>query len=182
LLYAPTGFGGGGMTILEAVKQRRSIRKFQPKPIPAILVDKLTEALIWAPSAGNIQARKFYFVYDSNTKEKIAKAALNQNFIATAPLSIIACTDSQIKMHYGKRGEHLYTIQDVSASIMGMMLVAHEEGLGTVWIGAFHEEEVASILNLPDNLKPVAIVPVGYPSSIPSAPSRISKEYMIEEI
>jgi len=65
---------------------------------------------------------------------------------------------------------------------MGMMLVVHEAGLGSVWVGAFKEKEVSKILNLPDNLRPVSIVPVGYPSSIPSAPSRVSKEYAIETI
>lgn len=170
------------MRILDAVKERRSIRKFLQKEIPDNVLEELKEALIWAPSAGNLQARKFYFVFDRKTKEKIADAALNQNFIAKAPLTIVACTDSQIKLHYGERGVSLYSIQDVSASIMGMMLVAHDAGLGSVWIGAFHEKEVSKILNMPDNLRPVAIIPIGYPASIPSAPSRVSKEYAIETI
>ncbi len=169
------------MTILDAVKERRSIRKFLPKQIPDAIIDNLKEALIWAPSAGNLQARKFYFVFENKTKEKLAMAALNQSFIAKAPLSIVACTDSQIRLHYRERGVNLYTIQDVAASIMGMMLVAHEAGLGTVWIGAFEEKEVSKILDLPHNLRPVAIVPVGYPSSIPSAPPRVSKKYAIIE-
>lgn len=170
------------MKILDAVRERRSIRKFLPKQIPDAIIDNLKEALIWAPSAGNLQARKFYFVFENKTKEKLAMAALNQSFIAKAPLSIVACTDSQIRLHYRERGVNLYTIQDVAASIMGMMLVAHEAGLGSVWVGAFNEKEVLKILNLPDNLRPVAIVPVGYPSSIPSAPSRVSKEYAIIEV
>lgn len=168
------------MKILDAVRERRSIRKFLPKKIPDSIIDNLKEALIWAPSAGNLQARKFYFVFENKTKEKLAKAALNQNFIAKAPLSIVACTDSKIGLHYRERGVTLYTIQDVATSIMGMMLVAHEAGLGSVWVGAFEEEEVSKILNLPENLRPVSIVPVGYPSYIPSAPSRVSKEYAIE--
>jgi len=170
------------MTILDAVKERRSIRKFLPKEIPDTILNDLKEALIWAPSAGNLQARKFYFVFDKTVKERLAAVALNQNFIAKAPLTIVACTDNQIRLHYGERGVNLYTIQDVSASIMGMMLVAHEAGLGSVWVGAFHEREVTKILNLPPNLRPVALVPVGYPSSVPSAPSRVSKEYAIEII
>jgi len=164
------------------VKERRSIRKFLNKPIPDEIIEKLKEALIWAPSAGNLQARKFYFVFNESIKEKLARAALNQRFIAKAPLAIVACTDSQIRLHYGERGVNLYTIQDVSASIMGMMLVAHELGLGSVWVGAFYDDEVSRILKLPENLRPVAIVPVGYPSSIPSAPPRVSKEYAIEAI
>jgi len=170
------------MTILDAVRERRSIREFLSKQIPDTVLEDLKEALIWAPSAGNLQARKFYFVFDKKIKERLAMAALNQSFIAKAPLSIVACTDSQIRLHYRERGVNLYAIQDVAASIMGMMLVAHEAGLGSVWIGAFDEIEAARILNVPNNLRPVAIVPVGYPASIPSAPPRVSKEYAIIEI
>ena len=170
------------MKILDAVRERRSIRKFLSKEIPDTIIDDFKEALIWAPSAGNLQARKFYFVKDKRIKEKLAEAALNQSFIAKAPLTIVACTDSNIRLHYGERGETIYTIQDVAASVMGMMLVAHEAGLGSVWVGAFNEREVSKILRLPENLRPVAIIPVGYPSSIPSAPSRVSKEYAICEL
>ncbi|MEK7308189.1 MAG: nitroreductase family protein [Nitrospirota bacterium] len=170
------------MTILDAVKNRRSIRKFLQKEIPNTILEDLKEALIWAPSAGNLQARKFYFVFEKKTKEKLAIAALNQNFILKAPLTIVACTDSHIGLHYRERGVNLFAIQDAAASIMGMMLVAYELGLGSVWIGAFDETEVSKILNLPDNLRPVAIVPVGFPSSIPSAPPRVSAEYAIIEI
>lgn len=170
------------MTILDAVKNRRSIRKFLQKEIPNTILEDLKEALIWAPSAGNLQSRKFYFVFEKKTKEKLAIAALNQNFIVKAPLTIVACTDSHIELHYRERGVNLYAIQDAAASIMGMMLVAHELGLGSVWIGAFDEIEVSKILNLPDNLRPIAIVPVGFPLSIPSAPPRVSAEYAIVTI
>lgn len=170
------------MSVLDAVKKRRSIRKFHDKEIPEERIDKLREALLWAPSAGNLQARKFYFVNDSLVKDKLAAAAVGQNFIAEAPLVIVACCDKSIKMHYGKRGETLYTIQDVSASLMGMMLVAYEEGLGTAWVGAFHENLVSKILVLPENLRPVTIVPVGYPDESPKAPERISLEYAIIDV
>lgn len=168
------------MEILKAVKERRSIRDFQKKDIPEEIVDKLIDALIWAPSAGNLQARKFYFIKDARIKREIASAALNQNFISEAPLVIVGCTDSSISNRYGERGLTLYSIQDVAASIMGMMLVAYENGLGTVWVGAFREGEVSKALDLPRNLKPVAIVPVGYPSRIPSPPHRVSREEAIE--
>ncbi len=170
------------MSILDAVRERRSVREFLSKGIPDGIIENLKEALIWAPSAGNLQARKFYFVFDRKKKTKLASAALNQGFIAKAPLVIVACTDSQIRLHYGERGVALYTIQDVAASIMGMMLVAYEAGLGSVWVGAFHEEEVSKILELTGNLRPVALVPLGYPSSLPLAPPRVSKEYAIKTI
>ncbi|MBI2471583.1 MAG: nitroreductase family protein [Planctomycetes bacterium] len=168
------------MEILKAIRERRSIRDFQKKDIPEEIVDKLIDSLIWAPSAGNLQARKFFFVKDAKLKEDIAAAALNQDFIADAPLVIICCTDSRISGKYGERGEYLYSIQDVAAGIMGMMLVAHENGLGTVWVGAFREEEVFDLLNLSQNLRPISIVPVGYPSKIPSPPPRVSREEAVK--
>ncbi|MCL4475146.1 MAG: nitroreductase family protein, partial [Nitrospirae bacterium] len=112
------------MEILKAVKERRSIRNFQKKDIPGDLVDKLIEALLWAPSAGNLQSRKFYFIQDVTLKKEIVSAALGQSFIAEAPLVIVACTDNMISGKYGDRGVNLYSIEDVAASIMGMMLVA----------------------------------------------------------
>jgi nitroreductase len=164
---------GVPVDVSEAVKGRRSIRKFLSKDIPEDIVQKLIDALIWAPSAGNLQSRKFFFVRDGKLKERIAVAALNQDFIRSAPLVIVCCADSAIASRYGQRGEELYTIQDVSASIMCMMLAAYENRLGTCWVGAFREEEVAGILGLPNNLRPVSIVPVGYPERIPGPPRRV---------
>jgi len=163
------------MDVLKAVMKRRSVRDFLDKDIPEDVIEHLTDALLWAPSAGNLQARRFYVVRDPRMKKKLARAALNQSFIEKAPVVIVGCTDSNIFVKYGDRGVFLYSIQDVSLSIMGMMLVATEEGLGTVWVGAFNEADVREALELPDNLRPVAIVPIGYPERVPRAPSRVSK-------
>jgi nitroreductase len=168
------------MDILKAVKERRSIRDFEKKDIPEKVMRKLIDALIWAPSAGNIQARKFYFIKNEAVKKKIAAAALTQNFIAEAPLVIIGCTDSRISFKYGERGVFLYSIQDVACSIMAMMLVAHQLGLGSTWVGAFHEDQISKILAIPKNLRPVAIVPVGYPSKVPGTPPRVLQEEAVE--
>jgi nitroreductase len=170
------------MDILKAVKERRSLRDFQKKDIPDALLDILAETLIWAPSAGNLQARKFYFVRQPDIKKKIAAAALNQSFIAEAPLVIVGCTDSRISGKYGERGVYLYSIQDVALSIMGMMLVAHENGLGSCWVGAFNEADIRKILDIPNHLRPVAIVPVGYPAKIPYPPPRVSIKDAVEVI
>lgn len=168
------------MSLLKLIKERRSIRDFEDKDISEDLINELVEALIWAPSAGNLQSRKFYFVRDKRLKRQLASAALNQRFIAEAPLVVVGCTDSRIYSRYGDRGVNLYALQDVACSLMNMMLLAWENGLGSVWVGAFREGEVAEILDLPDNLRPVAIVPVGYPSRIPSPPPRVPKERAVE--
>jgi len=96
------------------------------------VLNGLIESIRWAPSEGNMQSRKLYFVFDQVIKTKLAKAALNQNFLAKAPLVIVACLDWNISVRYGERGLNLYNIQDVSASIMNLMLTAHAMGLGTV--------------------------------------------------
>lgn len=167
--------------VLKNIKNRRSIRSFSKEQIPDDIINKIIESLIWAPSAGNLQARKFFFVVNQRIKREIAKAALNQTFISEAPLVIVGCIDkSKIYPRYGERGVKLYAIQDVACSITNAMLVACENGLGTVWIGAFREEEVSGILNLPDYLRPVVILPVGYPLYIPSAPPRVSIEEAVE--
>ncbi|RME65930.1 MAG: nitroreductase family protein [Nitrospirae bacterium] len=167
------------MDVLEAIKKRRSIRRFQDREIEKEKIDLLIEALIWAPSAGNLQARRFFFVKNPEIKKALAEAALGQRFVARAPLTIVACTDARIGNIYGMRGVNLYAIQDVACSIMNMMLLAHSLGLGTVWVGAFDEERVSEILSLPEHLRPVAIVPVGYPERIPPPPPRVSPDEAI---
>jgi nitroreductase len=170
------------MEVFEAILKRRSVRDFEKREIPKEKIEKLKTALIWAPSAGNLQARKFYFVFNEQIKKKLAKAALNQNFIAKAPLVIVGCCDLEKISWYGERGKNLYTICDVSAAIENLMLVATSEGLGTCWVGAFDEKEVSKILNLPKNERPIAIVPVGFPKEVPSPPERELKENLIKEI
>ncbi|WP_353684805.1 nitroreductase family protein [Thermodesulfovibrio sp. 3907-1M] len=167
--------------VLKAVKERRSIRSFLKKEIPDDIIKKVIEALIWAPSAGNLQARKFYFVKNKEIKTKLAQAALYQTFIADAPLVIVGCIDkNKIYPRYGERGVELYAIQDVACSITNAMLVAHENGVGSCWVGAFREEEVSRILNLPRYLRPVVILPLGYPAYAPSAPPRVSIHEALE--
>lgn len=160
--------------VFQIVKSRRSVRDFEKKEIPKAVLDKLIDAILWAPSSGNLQARRFFFVSDQKIKKELVTAALGQQFIAEASLVVVGCTDSSIGNKYGDRGRYLYSVQDVACSIMNLMLVACENGLGTVWIGAFKEDEVAKILGLPGYLRPVVLVPVGYPSRVPKAPPRIS--------
>ncbi len=142
----------------------------------------MKESLIWAPSAGNLQSRRFLFVYNESIKQKLVKAAMGQHFIAEAPLVVLGCADLHIGGYYGERGINLYCLQDVAASIENLALTACAEGLGSVWVGAFDEKEATRALNIPQNLRPVVIMPVGYPDENPMAPARIRTEDAITEI
>ncbi|MFQ5956356.1 MAG: nitroreductase family protein [Candidatus Brocadiales bacterium] len=171
------------MSVLEIIKKRRSVRRFQgSREISKEIIDELIEALIWAPSAGNLQSRRFYFVRNQAVKDGLVKAAWGQGFIAEAPLVIVACADMHIGTYYGSRGTELYALQDVAASIQNLLLLAYEHGLATVWVGAFDEQDAAEALKLPGHLRPVAIVPVGYPAEEPFAPRRVSDKNAIEFI
>ncbi|MFQ5881359.1 MAG: nitroreductase family protein [Candidatus Methylomirabilales bacterium] len=164
------------MEVLEAIKQRRSIRQFQRKALPPKVLDNLIEALGWAPSAGNLQSRKSYFVFSEGLKAQLARAALDQDFIAQAPLAVVACADHRISWRYGERGVSLYCLMDVAASLQNLLLAARALDLGSCWIGAFDEDEVRKLLKLPPYLRPVAIVPIGFPAEQPEPPPRVPKE------
>ncbi len=167
------------MNLLDIIRNRRSVREFKDREIPESAIDVLIEALRWAPSAENLQSRKFYFVFNEDIRNKLAQAGLRRDFvsfIARAPLVVVACADLRIASRYGERGTQLYCIQDTAASVQNLLLAAHDQGLGTCWVGAFKEEEVKEILDMPDYLRPVVLVPVGYPAKTPKAPDRLPKD------
>jgi nitroreductase len=90
-----------------------------------------------------------------------------------ASVVIIVCADeNRSSQCYGTRGESLYCIQDTAAALQNIHLTAYSLGLGTCWIGAFNEEEARRILKIPQGIRPVALVPVGYPAETPRPTSR----------
>ena len=132
------------------------------------MVETLIEAARWAPSAGNIQPWEFVIVRKPAVKKKLAQAALNEAFVEEAPAVIVVCADEKrASMGYGIRGRTLYCIQDTAAATQNILLTAYSLGLGSCWIGAFNEDEAKEALNAPEGVRPVAIIPVGYPNETP---------------
>jgi nitroreductase len=161
------------MDIVEAIKGRRSIRAFRSMEVSQETIEKIIDAAQWAPSAGNIQSWEFIIVRKPEVKRALAEAALDQTFIEEAPVVIVVCAnENRSSQGYGVRGKTLYCIQDTAAAIQNIHLVAYSLGLGTCWIGAFREEEAREILKTPSGVRPVAIVPVGYPDESPPPQSR----------
>jgi len=161
------------MDVLEAIKGRRSIRAFKSEDVSSEVVEKLIDAAICAPSAGNIQPWEFIIVRKPEIKRKLAEAALNQEFIETAPVVIVVCAnENRSSQGYGVRGKTLYCIQDTAAATQNILLCAYSLGLGSCWVGAFREEKVSEILGIPNGIRPVAIIPIGYPAEAPSPRSR----------
>jgi len=157
------------MELLEAIKGRRSIRAFKQQDVPEETVEKLIDAARHAPSAGNIQPWEFVVVRNLEVKRKLARAALNEAFVEEAPVVIVVCANEmRSSMGYGFRGKTLYCIQDTAAATQNILLTAYSLGLGACWIGAFNEDEAKLALNAPEGIRPVAIIPVGYPDETPS--------------
>lgn len=152
------------MEVKEAICQRNSIRSFQDLPVPDETIKELVEYANKAPSAGNLQPRDFIAVNDAELKRQLADAALNQRFIAEAPVVMVVCANLRRVRPYGKRGEELYCIQDCAAAIENLLLLVEDKGLAACWVGAFNETKVSQLLNLPSHIRPVAIIPIGYPA------------------
>ena len=126
-----------------------------------------------APNSGNIQDYSFIVVQDEGNRKTIAEASLRQYWMSKAPVHIVICADlKKSERFYGIRGERLYSIQNCAAAIENMLLTAHSLGLGACWIGAFDENVVSRVLNIPDYARPQAIITIGYSDEKPKAPQR----------
>jgi nitroreductase len=170
------------MEVFEAIKNRRSIRKFKDEIPEDELIKKIIEAGIWAPSAGDLQSWDAVVVKDDQTKVQIAVAAYVQEFVAKAPVLIVMCANrANAGARYGERGRDLYCIQDAACAALNIMLRAYDLGLGSAWVGAFREEDVRDELGLPDHVRPVALIPIGYSDEEPEAPPRRSIEEVIHK-
>ena len=157
------------MQIPEAILNRKSVRAFAPKGLTDEEVNTMIQSAIRAPSAGNMQPWAFVAVRDKDVKEQLVEASYGQAFIATAPVVIVVCAEpSRNYQRYGERGRTLYCLQDTAAAVMNIMLTATHNGLGSCWIGAFDEEMASQALGLPKGVRPVAMIPVGYPGQDPS--------------
>ncbi|NLE28281.1 MAG: nitroreductase [Phycisphaerae bacterium] len=152
------------MNVFEAIKNRRSVRSFSDRAIPAEVLEKMKLAIRYAPSACNFQPWHFIIVTDAKLRGSLAQAANDQLWMAQAPVTMVACGFAD--QAYKKMGGYDNSIDiDLAIALDHLSLAAVEEGLGTCWIGAFKEEEVKTILNIPNNVKVVGMMPVGYPAT-----------------
>ena len=158
------------MDFFEAVEARHSIRQFDTaKDVPHKTVKQMLRAAILAPSAGNRQPWRFIVVLRAEVKESLALAAFGQSFVSQAPVVIAVCAEPERSAaRYGGRGTDLYCLQDTAAATEHILLAAAALGLGTCWVGAFDEGQAAEALNLPEGLRPVALIPIGYPAREPA--------------
>lgn len=147
------------MDVFEAIKKRRSVRSYLDKPVEDDKLKKILEAARLAPSASNRQEWRFVVVKDKELRTELVRAAKGQAFVGKAPVVIACCADTD--NHLMTCGQLCYPI-DVAIAIDHMTLRAVELGLDTCWIGAFREEEVKKILEIPKDIKVVELLCLGY--------------------
>lgn len=171
------------MEFFDVIERRQSIRAFAAKPVEPEKLQKILETANAAPSAGNLQAYEIFLTTQAERRAALARAAWQQDFIASAPVALVFCAHPQRSaLRYRQRGIRLYATQDATIACTYAMLTASALGLATVWIGAFDDDAVWRAINAPEGLVPVAILPIGYPAEKPEPTPRRRLEDLVHKI
>lgn len=153
--------------VLENILTRKSVRSYTDEKVPLEMVEKLLKAAMSAPSAVNRQPWEFIVVDSRNTLDTLASRLIYAKMLTQAPLAIVACGHSTTTNPDGSVTENSYWEHDVAAAAENLLLAAHAMGLGAVWTAAATGERaqaVTEILNLPDEVKPFCVIPIGFPA------------------
>ncbi|MCM1520732.1 MAG: nitroreductase family protein [Lachnoclostridium sp.] len=153
---------------LENIMTRTSVRDYTDQPVEEAKIETMLRAAMAAPTAGNKQPWRFVVIDDKTTLSRISEMFPSMKMAAKAPLAIVVCGDTTATF----KGEGVdYWIQDGSAATENLLLAAHEQGLGAVWCGIYPiSERVATLtelLQLPDSILPLNVIPIGYPAESP---------------
>jgi nitroreductase len=150
------------MEMLELIHTRRSIRKYQDKPVEMEIIKEIIAAGKSAPSAGNQQPWHFVVITDRGLLTKVPDIHPHAQMAREAPAAILVCGDPSLEKHKG------YWVQDCAACTENILLAVHAKGLGAVWTGIYPREERAEnfrkLLNIPGEVIPFAFIPLGYPA------------------
>ena len=159
-------------SLLELIKERRSIHKFTPQEVPIQEIEELLEAARWAPSGGNVQPWRFVIVTERETIE--ALKMVSPGLFGEPSAMIVMCfskdrIQSTSELHY----------VDLGAALQNLLLMAYAKGLGCCPIASFDAEAVVELLSLPSRIQPVLLVVLGYPDEDPSPPPRLPLNELI---
>ena len=168
------------MEVMQAIQDRRSIRRYQAVPVDDKMVEMVLEAARLAPSWANTQCWRFIVVRDEHTRNRIADTLFTspdigeknpaEKAIRTAPVMIVACAGLEKSGFYNSKpatDKGDWYMFDVALAMQNLVLAAHSLGLGTVHVGSFDAREVASVLKVPDGFCVVEMTPLGYPDQQP---------------
>jgi nitroreductase len=141
------------MDTFEAITTRKSVRSYEPTPVPKEKLERILEAARLAPSAIRIQPWHFIVVTDAEKRKELSRGMFAK-FLNEAPVVIVACGDTKASPDW--------CVVDVSIATENLVLAATNEGLGTCWVGSFNEEQVKMLLKIPEQFTVIALIAVGY--------------------
>jgi nitroreductase len=168
------------MEFLETLDRRRSVRAYRHTALDRRRIQIILDAVMLAPSAGDLQAYRVVVVENPKTKSALADAAHGQRFIAQASVVLVFFADPERSVaKYAQRGRLLFALQDATLAAAYAQLSAADLGLASCWVGAFDDDAVVGAVNAPRGLQPIAIVPVGEPLEMPDRPPRRSRKELV---
>jgi nitroreductase len=164
------------MDVLEAIRTRRSVRKYKKEPVPEEMLKQVLESGRWAPSANNSQPWNFIVLRDEKLRKKIAEVTRYGKFLADAPLGIAVVVDPEASTH---------PAEDGAIATQNMMLAAHALKLGTCWIGSYgsvHEDRVKQMLKIPEKKRLLSIFAIGFPAEVKESKRRGLEEIVFTDV
>jgi len=175
------------MDIFEAIKERRSIRKYESRDVEEEKVRKVIDSAITAPSWANTQCWRFVIVRDDEIKEKLSETLSDSNpatdAMTQAPVLIVGCVEEGLSGFSG--GEPFdgkdWSMFDMGLAVQNLMLAAKGLDLGTVPIGAFDKDKVGEILDVPKDLDVVVMTPLGYPAEDSNSSRKDLEQFMVRD-
>jgi nitroreductase len=167
------------MDLMETIKGRRSIRKYKPDPLSEESLQKVLEAVRWAPSWANTQCWEVIVVKDPKAKSELITAIPETNpafsSLIQAPLLLVLCGKKGVSGFYKgqpKTTKGDWLMFDTGLAMQNLCLAAHALGLGTVIVGMFDHKSVEKIVGVPQDIEVVAMTPLGYPAAVGNIPKR----------
>jgi nitroreductase len=161
------------MEFMDVVASRKSVRGYADRKVEEEKLAEVLEAARLAPSWANKQCCKYVVIRD-RAKMKELSGGINP-WLKQAPVVLAACADPADS---GSRNGMDYYLVDVGISMQQLVLAATDLGLGTCWIGAFDEAKVKKLLQVPENVKVVALTPVGYPAENEGLRSKLARRFV----
>ncbi len=167
--------------MLQIIKERRSIRKYQSKQVEVDKINNVLESARWAPSGNNTQPWKFILVTSEEIRTKIAQISHEQRWMLSAPVHIVCIADPSPRYKDGKGpavqenspdNELKQAIRDTAIATEHLVLEAENQGLGTCWVAWFVQEEIRPVLQIPEDKYVVAVITLGYAEATPSPTPR----------
>ncbi len=168
------------MEFFEVIENRRSVRLYRRAKLDVEKLQAILDAVRLAPSAGDLQAFRIAVVEDAETKSALAAAAHGQGFIAEASAVLVFLADpGRSAAKYEKRGHLLFALQDATIAAAYAQLAATALGLGSCWVGAFDDTAVGRALRASNELRPIALLPIGEPAETPERTPRRPLEALV---